>query len=91
MNTDNHVPMVPPKILNLDFKVWYRPSDLIEMDTTCDSKCMNDAMQRVDVAMRTKFCWALMSTYLQLVMNNDGRHSTDQYILNFTMMNLELT
>ena len=62
MNTDKHVLMVPLKLIDLNFKVQYRSGNLIERDTTCDSKYMNDAMRRISVAMTPKLHWALMST-----------------------------
>ena len=76
MTTDKHVPVGLLKLIVFNSKVRYRSSNLIERDTTCDSKYMNDAMRRVAVAMREKNHWALMSTRLKLVIDNSGGYGT---------------
>ena len=84
VNADKSVPAVPLQLVDLKLKVRYKVDDIIERDTTCDSKYMLEAMRRVAVNMRSKLFWVKMSTPLYLVMDNAGGHGTDQCVSNYT-------
>ena len=79
MQTDKEksLPSVCVSLNDLKLRVRYQQSDTIQQNVTYNSDYMCIAIHRVGTAMRSKYHWILLKIILYLVMDNDGRHETD--------------
>ena len=57
--------------------------DLVQIDCTCDSECVKDAMVRVGTAIRHSYSWIPLTEPCWLVMDNAGGHGTKECIVEY--------
>ena len=77
---------VVPRLLTLtDINVHVRNviGDPVQIDCTCDSEYMSDAMKQVGESIRKAYHWIPMSQPCWLVMDNAGRHGTKECIIDY--------
>ena len=75
--------------LSLDdvkLSVEMRLGDVMDVDVSCDSKHMKQAMRRVGQAIRDCFHWVPRTIIMCLVMDNAGGHGTDETVAEHTRM-----
>ena len=79
----NNDKAVAPRLLTLnDVHVQVRNliGDPVQIDCTCDSEYMTEAMKRVGESIRNAYHWIPMSQPCWLVMDNTGGHGTEDVI-----------
>jgi hypothetical protein len=69
----------------LILKVRMAAGDTIEKDTTCDSKYMLSAIDRVGKALRDKMWWVRIEDEIFLIMDNAGGHGRNDIIEQYTL------
>ena len=80
--------ILPRSVVMGDFKLQIRNiiGDPVQIDCTCDSEYMTDAMVRVGGAIREAYNWIDLADPCYLVMDNAGGHGTKDCINEYTQM-----
>ena len=81
---DNKEILPRPVILSdINLHVRNVVGDPVQVDCTCDSEYMKDAMVRVGTAIRAAYSWIPISEPCWLVMDNAGGHGTKECIIEY--------
>ena len=85
IRVDDDKNVLPQNVVIGDINIHVRNliGDPIQIDCTCDSDYMKDAMVRVGMAIRESYSWIPLTQPCWLVMDNAGGHGTKECIVEY--------